>query len=120
MRPNGQVGEMPYVDLSDVDFPQSYVIPTAGTIAASYQKGFEVGEEIIDLWRDGRGHAVAAEFVMSYYRSMGFGNAVEIAFLRDDPDCLGGVRVTAKDKAGFDSMTYSVWESSGKIYVEHC
>jgi hypothetical protein len=116
MRPNG---EMPYVDLSDIELPKGYVIPTAGTIAANYQKGFEIGNDIVDLWREGHGHAVAAEFVMDYYRSMGFGDSVEIARLRDDPDCLGGVKVTAKDKSGFDSMTYSVWESSGKIYVEH-
>jgi hypothetical protein len=118
MRPSGQVGEMPYADLSDIEFPQGYVIPRSGTIAAIYQNGFEIGEEVVKLWRAGGSHAVAAEFVMSYYRSMGFEDAVEIAFLRDDPDCVGAVRVTAKDKSGFDYMTYSVWQAYGKIYFD--
>lgn len=116
MRPHGHLGEMSYVDLSDIEFPQGYVIPRSGTVAGSFQKGFHVPEVIVDLWRDGQGHAVAAEFVTSYYRSMGFGGGVEIEFLRDDPHSIGGVLVTAK--SGFDYATYSVWESSGRIYVE--
>lgn len=119
MQPSGQVGEMPYVDLSDIEFPEGYVIPKAGTIAASYQQGFRIADEVVDLWREGEGHAVAAEFVMSYYRSMGFGEAVEIAFLREDPDCMGGVIVTAKDKSGMDYMTYTVWHSAGRLFVEN-
>ncbi|NTF18150.1 hypothetical protein G6L37_07005 [Agrobacterium rubi] len=113
-----QAGDMPYVDLSEVEFPQDYVIPQSGTIAASYQKGFEISDEISALWRAGQGSAIAAEFVMSYYRSKGFENGIDIEFLRDDPDCIGGFLVTARDKGGFEYMTYAVWEVSGKIYID--
>lgn len=116
MKPNGQIGEMSYVDLSAIEFPQDYVVPRSGTIAGSYQAGFDLPQEVVALWREGHAHAVAGEFVASYYSAMGFGGAVEIEALRDDPDCIGGVIVTAR--SGFDYATYAVWEASGKIYVE--
>lgn len=120
MNRNIQAGEMPFSDLTEIQFPDGYVIPRSGTIAAGYQQGFRISDEIENLWNSGHGSEIAAEFVKSYYGSKGFEDAVDMVFLRDDPDSIGGVLVTAKDKAGFDYTTYAVWQTSGKIYVAQC
>jgi hypothetical protein len=105
------------IDLSDITFEKGYVIPAARTIAANHQQGVEMTPGIKEAWKT-QNHEVAAEFIMSYYRSQGFENSVEVISRRDDPDCLGGVRVTARDKNGLDYTTFTVWESQSKFYVE--
>jgi hypothetical protein len=114
-----QTGERPEIDLSGIEFKEGYYPPKKGTIAANYQAGFPIDPDLETRWRAGEGHAIATEFVMHYYRSKGFGQSVEVAFIKDDPDCVGGVTITLKDRNGFDYYTFDVWASNGKILIEN-
>lgn len=105
------------IDLSSITFEEDYIIPASGTIASGYQKGFEMTPEIKEAW-NANSHEVAAEFIMSYYRSKGFDQSVEVFSIAKHDDCIGGVLVTVRDKSGLDYMTYGVWESLGRFIVE--
>lgn len=110
-------GERPEVDLSGVVFAEDYVIPRHDTIASSYQKGFEVEPDILTRWRNGESHAIAAEFVMHYYRSIGCGSSVQIEMTRPHHDDLLGVVVHAKDTSG-EYFSYMVWPAAGVLCIE--
>lgn len=112
-----ETGERSEVDLSDVVFAEDYVIPCRDTIASSYQKGFAVDPDILDRWRNDESHAIAAEFVMHYYRSIGYGSSVRIEMTRPHHDDLLGVVVYARDTSG-EYFSHTVWPAAGVLCVE--
>lgn len=112
-----EAGERPEVDLSSAVFAEGYSIPRRDTIASGYQKGFEVEPEILKRWRNGESHAIAAEFVMHYYRSIGYGSSVQIQMTNPHHDDLLGVVVHAKDTSG-EWFSHTVWPSTGVLCIE--
>jgi hypothetical protein len=113
-----QAGERPEIDLSGVVFEEGYTIPRRETIASGYQKGFAVDPDLLKRWKEGESHAIAAEFVMHYYRSIGCGDTMEIQFTKPHHDDLLAVVVTAKDASGLDWVSHTVWPSSGTLCIE--
>jgi hypothetical protein len=112
-----EAGERPEVDLSSVVFDEDYVIPRRDTIASGFQQGFEVEPEILKRWRNGESHAIAAEFVMHYYRSIGYGGSVQIQMTGPHHDDLAAVVVRAKDTSG-EWISHTVWPASGRLCIE--
>jgi hypothetical protein len=107
------------IDLSEVVFEPGYIIPDARTIAASYQNGFDISEELRSSWLENN-HGVAAEFILSYFRSQG-DNSSKVFYIKDDPDCVRGVTVVVETNLGHGVKEYNqftVWESSYRLYVE--
>lgn len=114
-----QAGELPEIDLSSVVFEEGYVIPTRRDLVASaYQKGFAVDREILQRWHDGESHAIAAEFVMHYYRSIGHGDSMSVQMTMPHQDDISAIVVRARDVNGFDWTSHTVWPSDGKLCIE--
>lgn len=107
----------PPIDLSNITFEKDYRIPASGTIASSYQKGFELSPEMQAAWRGGQGGEIASEFILHYYRAQGYGNAVEVSRIRDHDDCIGGFLVIVAAQGEYVD-TYAIWRSSNKILIE--
>lgn len=115
-----QAGELPEIDLSSVTFDEGYIIPSRrDLIASAYQKGFPVEPEILRRWHEGESHAIAAEFVMHYYRSIGHGDSLEMQMTMPHHDDICAIVVRAKDVNDFDWVSYTVWPSVGKICIEN-
>jgi hypothetical protein len=114
-----EVGDKPDYNLSTVVFGDGYVIPTASDLIASgYQKGFPVEREILDRWREGESHDIAAAFVMHYYQSMGHGEGLSVKMTGDHPDMIGGVVVSASTADSLDWVSHTVWPSDGRLCIE--
>lgn len=112
------MGDLSIPIIYEAGFPKGYVIPFSGTISAEFHPGIDVPPEVAIAWRSGDTHALGADFIAQYYNHLELGSAIEIVFVLDDQDCIGGVRVTARGRDGFDYTTYSVWESGGRLYAE--
>jgi hypothetical protein len=105
------------IDLSNIAFETGYIVPRSGTIASYYHKGFELSAEVAAEWK-ARSREIASEFILGYYHAQGLGDAVEIWRVAAHDDCIDGLLVSVRDKIGFTSVTYGIWESGGKIIVE--
>lgn len=118
MKLHREAGERPEIDLSGIVFAEGYLIPrSSDLIASGYQKGFPVGPDVLERWFDGEMDAIASEFVMHYYRSMGFGDALQVQLTGKHPDDPYAVVVIARDADGIDWMSHTVWPANGRLCI---